>query len=99
MSRQPAEDEWRTDDLSWPQHIAEKRKAKQEAESAAHEKTLEEKLDLAVERVHRGTASKARPATIVRSPDPGLRRFFELVASEGATTIFSTGGRSANPDK
>jgi hypothetical protein len=97
MTKQPAEDEWRTDVLPWPQHIAEKRKA--EAESAAHEKTLEEKLDLAVERVHRGTASKARPATIVRSPDPGLRRFFELVASEGATTIFSTGGRSANPDK
>jgi hypothetical protein len=49
-------------------------------------------LDLAVERVHRGTAStKPRTATIVRSPDPGLRRFFELVASEGAATIFRRG--------
>jgi hypothetical protein len=37
-------------------------------------------LGLAVERVHRGT-TKPRTATIVRSPDPGLSRFFELIAA------------------
>jgi len=73
--------QWRTDVLPWPQHIAEKRKAKAEAESAAQEKTLEEKLDLAVERVQRGTATKARTARHVRSPDVGLSRFFELIAA------------------
>jgi hypothetical protein len=79
MGKQPAGDEWRTDVLPWPQHIAEKRAAKAEAEASEREPTLEAKLDLAVERVFRGTATKARPATIVRSPDAGLSRFFELV--------------------
>jgi hypothetical protein len=73
--------EWRTDDLNWKEHIAKKREAKAEAESAAQEKTLEEKLDLAVERVHkRGATTHPQRATIIRSPDPGLRRFHQLVA-------------------
>jgi hypothetical protein len=84
MTKQPAEGEWRTDVLPWPQHIAEKRRAKQEAESAEQEPTLEEKLDLAVERVFRGTASKAQTARHVRSPDVGLGRFFELIGERNS---------------
>jgi hypothetical protein len=44
--------------------------------------TLEEKLDLASERVHKrsGTATNPQRATIIRDPDPGLRRFHELLA-------------------
>jgi hypothetical protein len=72
--------EWRTDDLSWPERIAARRKAKQEAEASSREPTLEEKLDLAVERVFLGGATKARTATHIRDPDKGLARFHELVA-------------------
>jgi len=69
-------------DVSWPELIAQRRKAKAEAEASEKEPTLEEKIDLAAERVHQrsGTATNLRRATHIRSPDAGLSRFHELVA-------------------
>jgi hypothetical protein len=74
---------YRTDDArTWPELVAERRKAKQEAEAAEKEPTLEEKINLAAERVHQrsGTATSPQRATIIRDPDQGLSRFFELLA-------------------
>jgi len=73
---------YRIDDLNWKELIAQRRKAKQEAEAAEREPTIEEKINLAAERVHQrsGTATNPQRATIIRDPDPGLRRFHELVA-------------------
>jgi hypothetical protein len=68
-------------DISWPELIAERRKAKQEAEAAEKEPTIEEKINAAAERVHRrGATTKPRTARHVRDPDKGLARFHELVA-------------------
>ena len=72
---------YRTDVLTWPKLVAARRRAKQEAEAAAQEPTIEEKINAAAEAVHRrGASTHPQRATIVRDPDPGLRRFHELLA-------------------
>jgi hypothetical protein len=72
---------YRIDARTWKELIAQRRKAKQEAEAAAQEMTFEEKLNRASERVHKRSASThPQRATIVREPDEGLRRFHELIA-------------------
>ena len=69
-------------DISWPELIAQRRKAKAEAEAAENEPTIEQKINAAAESFHRrGAATQVRTAAHVRSPDPGLSRFFELIAA------------------